>query len=135
MSSTVRVACKLPAGLTVDHTPKGGEPAKFTLNGAASPGAFAGFGFTDVDGDLFKSWIENEGKDFAPVKHGMIFAMADERKAKDAAKERRGDRSVQTGAEPIDPTKPARGIEPTDAQKEELNKLVEEPGGQTVATA
>lgn len=130
--TTVRVACKLPAGLTVDHmAPKSDTTHKFTLNGANSPGAVAGYGMTDVDADLFKSWISNEGKDFAPVKNGLIFA-AEGGKAEGAAKERK---TVKTGAEPIDPTAPARGIEPTAEMKETLDKLPEAPGGQTVTAA
>lgn len=128
---TTRVACKLPAGLIVDHETKDGRKGKFQLNGASHSSAVAGYGVTEVDADLFKSWVESEeGKTFAPVKNGLIFALSDRDSKADKAKERKG---LKSGAEPIDPTKPAPGVEPTEEQKKELDKLPEAPDGQTVA--
>ena len=133
MTSTVKVACKLPAGLIVDHVTKDGREGKLQLNGASHPSNVAGFGVTEVDADLFRSWLgSEEGKTFAPVKNGLIFEISDKDRANDKVKERSKDKTVATGAEPIDPTKPAPGVAPTDEQKAELAKLPEEPGGQTV---
>lgn len=121
--ATVKVACKLPNGLTVDHVTKDGRAGSFTLNGANHPRAVAGFGITEVDADLFKSWSE-EHKDFRPLKNRLIFAHKD---AEGAAEELKTDRTVKSGAEPLDPSKPAPGVEPTDAQKKELAKLPADP--------
>jgi hypothetical protein len=130
MAKTTRVACKLPAGLTVDHVAKDGSAGTFTLKGAGDPSAIAGYGVTEVDADLFKSWINSEeGSTFTAVKKELIFALPDSDSKGDAAKERK---ALRSGAEPIDPTKPAVGVEPTDEQKKEIAKLDEEPGGQTV---
>lgn len=131
MATTIRVACKLPNGLKVDHTDENGKVHEFTLKGANDPNAITGFGVTDVDADLFKDWMAKTGQDFPPVQHDLIFALP-EKDGEGKVKERAKDKRVRSGAEPIDPTKPARGIEPTEQQQRELDKLPEEPGGQTV---
>jgi len=115
----VSVACKLPQGLTITH-----KDITLTLKGANSSGNRLGFGVTEgVDGDWFADWATTDAKDFPAVKRGMIFAMDTAAKAKDAAKERRGDKSVQTGLEPLNPDKPAAGVAPTDETKKELAKV------------
>lgn len=130
--ATTRIACKLPNGLTIDHKTADDKVHKFTLKGANAPGALMGFGVTEVDADVFDDWMEKTGKGFPAVIKGLIFKLP-ARDTSGAIKERANDKTVKSGAEPIDPTKPARGIEATDEQKRELDKLDEEPGGQTVS--
>jgi len=117
-SLTVSVACKLPQGLTVTH-----KGLSVTLAGANASGNRFGFGITPgVDADWFNDWATTDARELPAIKRGMIFAMESAAKAKDAARERRGDKSVQTGAEPIDPNAPGANVEATDASKEELAK-------------
>lgn len=115
--STIRVACKLPQGLTVEHAGK-----TVTLNGANDQNARFGHGYTDVDADWFAAWSTDHA-DFPPLKRKLIFAHAKDTEgaAKEAAPE------TKTGFEALDPTKPAPGIEPTDEQKRELAKLPNDP--------
>lgn len=116
--ATTKVACKLPQGLTVEH-----EGKTVTLNGANHAHARFGHGFTEVDADWFKSWTEAHA-DFPPVKNRLIFAHKD---AENAAKEAAVDKTIRSGAEPLDPSKPGAGVEPTDEQKKELAKLPNDP--------
>ena len=110
------VACKLPNGISITHADQ-----TMTLVGASDSSAVAGFGLTrDVDADWFKDWASKH-KDFPPLKTGAIF-ISDDNKAADEAAERADDADVQTGLEPLDPEKPAPGIEPTDETKKELAK-------------
>ena len=125
MTTTVNVACKLPNGLAVDHDGK-----TFTLRGANHPAARFGYGVTAVDADLFKGWSETH-KDFAPLKADLIFLAG--RDAAGATKERAKDKRVRTGAEPIDPTKPGAGVEPTEEQAKELAKLPSDPSDPTAS--
>lgn len=112
------IACKLPSGLTVEHAGK-----SVTLNGANHDRAVAGFGMThDVDADWFKAWAD-ENPAFPPLKSGAIFIATTPAKAEGAAEERTDDASVQTGMEPIDPNKPGNGVEPTEEQKRENEKI------------
>jgi hypothetical protein len=115
----VNVACKLPAGLTITHKGK-----TVTLVGSTKSGNRFGFGITrDVDGDWFKDWATTDAKDFPPIKNGSIFAMAGTtEKIADAGAERRADPVVQTGLEPLDPSKPGKGVEPTDETKKALSE-------------
>ena len=110
-ASTVNVACKLPQGLGLSHKGK-----QIHLHGANQSGNRFGFGITKgVDADWFKEWIEGDGAELPFVKNKSLFAMpGDENKIKDAAAERRADDSVQTGLEPLDPSKPGKDVEPTD---------------------
>jgi len=111
----VSVACKLPQGIHLTHK---GKTVK--LAGANACNNRFGFGVTPgVDGDWFNDWATGDGKDFAAVKNGSLFAMAAPKIA-DAVTERRADPSVQTGLEPLDPDQPGNGLEPTDETKRAL---------------
>ncbi len=115
----MKVACKLPNGLTIKH-----KDVTVTLNGATHSSAVGGFGVTlDVDADWFKSWQE-EAKDFPAVSNGSIFAFDRDTAA---VRERRNDPTVRTGLEPLNPDAPAPGVEPTDAMKRELAKVDADP--------
>lgn len=110
MVAQVKIACKLPNGLTVRH-----KDQTRVLNGANHPQAVAGFGVTPgIDEDWFKDWQTTDGKDLPFVKNGSVFIMKDAA----AARERK---DVVTGMEPLDPDKPAPGIEPTDETKKVLS--------------
>ena len=116
-SNRVVVACKLPHGLltqlyelgqTEDKQPimvKTGDPVQF--NGANSEKAIGGYGLTEIDADYWEAWSKQHHK-FVPLKAGLIFAHERREyatsKAIDQAK-------ANTGFEPIDPNKPAKGIE------------------------
>lgn len=115
--ATTTVACKLPQGLTIEH-----KGVTVTLKGANSSGNRFGFGITEgVDADWFADWATTDGKDFPAVKNGSLFAMTGGRaKTEAAANERRADAQVQTGLEPIDPTNPGGGVEPTEETEKEL---------------
>lgn len=119
MSSLASIGCKLPQGLQLTHKGK-----TVVLVGANASGNRYGFGITPgVDADWFDDWATTDGKDFPALKNGSIFAIpGNAEKAKDAAKERRADDSVQTGLEPLNPAKPGGGVEPTDETKKELDK-------------
>lgn len=122
--ATVKVACKLPNGLTVDHADKDGKVHTFTLNGANHERARFGYGVTEVDADVFDSWAEQHS-DFKPLKNGLIFKTGKDDEG--ATRERGDDATVKTGAEPIDPSKPAPGVAPTEEQQKELAKLPTDP--------
>ncbi|MDE2442352.1 MAG: hypothetical protein KGP14_15150 [Betaproteobacteria bacterium] len=101
--ATLTVACKLPNGLKLTHK-------DVTVELAGSNGADGAFGLTPgVDADWFNDWLATDGKDFAPVTSGVLFAQPTPDKAVDAAKERA---DVKTGQEPIDPANPGDKIAP-----------------------
>lgn len=122
--ATVKVACKLPNGLTVDHADGDGKVHSFTLNGANHDRARFGYGVTDVDADVFNAWAGQHG-DFKPLKNGLIFKTGKDDEG--ATRERGADATVTTGAEPLDPSKPAPGVQPTEEQTRELAKLPADP--------
>ena len=124
-SMKTTVACKLPNGLTVTH-----KGHTVTFNGANDAGNRFGFGLTeDVDAAWFADWVATDGKDFPAVKNGSFFEHGKDTAA--AARERQNDRSVQTGQEPLNPSNPGTGVEPTD----ETRKVLEGEGeGETVNT-
>lgn len=114
-TNTGIVACKLPAGLTVDHK---GESV--TLNGSRSDGAVAGYGMTKgVDLEWFNDWLTGPGRDFPPVAKGLIFVAGSEANAAAQANEQADERS---GLEGLNPDAPAPGVEPTDETKKVLAK-------------
>jgi hypothetical protein len=99
MTGIVKVICKLPHGLIIEH-PKTG--AKVTLNGKNKDVAISPvipilfqemYGSTDVDADFWEAWLA-ENKDFAPIKNNAIFASKDsvtaKAKVKELAKEKTG---------------------------------------------
>lgn len=99
------IACKLPNGFTLTHKEK-----TVTFRGANAPDAVLGFGLTHgVDGEWFKDWATTDGKNFPAVKNGSLFAQDNADRARAASKERAKD--VKTGLEPLDPAKPAPGVE------------------------
>lgn len=117
------VACKLPNGLLVEH----GEHSVL-LNGSDHESAVSGYGLTqNVDLDWFNDWATGDGRDFPPVKRGLIFVAPNERFAADQAREQGTD--LRSGLEGIDPEKPGDGIEPTDEQKAALPKAKAEASG------
>jgi hypothetical protein len=129
MVETVFVACRLPNGLVCDvydppgaaGGPVGPRRGSFTLRGSAdarrldsnfatNDGAqhvVANHGITEVDKDLWTLWAV-QSKDAPYLKSGAIFMMPKLADTQAAAKERAKEK---TGLEPMDPDKPAPGIE------------------------
>ena len=97
------IACKLPQGLTV-QLPDG---STIKLNGAHSPFAIAGFGMTDVKASAW-AVVEKQYAEAKWLTNEVVFAMGDKESAVDKAEERKDEKS---GFEPVDPLKPAKGIE------------------------
>lgn len=112
MVDTVKIACKLPNGLTITHAGK-----SVTLKGANDPAAVGGFGVTrDVDKDWFADFVEGNGKDLPFIKNGSVFVIA----GRDTVGATRERKDVDTGMSPLDPDAPMPGIEPTDETKKVL---------------
>lgn len=119
MTQYVTVACKLPAGLTLDDgAAEGGRTV--TLRGFNHPDAQFGVGLTpNVDKEFFDAWLARH-KDFPPVKKGLVYAYDKAEMAQARAAEESDD--VKSGFEALDPEKPGYGVEPTDEQKAENHK-------------
>ena len=98
--ATVKVACKLPNGLIIDH-----KGQRVTLNGANASQLVNGYGTTDVDKEFFDAWLAaNKGQKL--VKNGAVFGVESASKLEGATKERAGEK---TGLEGLDSEKPAKG--------------------------
>lgn len=81
--STYIIGCKLPNGLTFKH----GENV-IKLAGANSSQLVNGFGLTrDVPAEAWESF-EKAFKDQKIITNGLVFAVTDDKSAKDASKER-----------------------------------------------
>lgn len=133
--NTVTVACKLPHGFVLqlddsrkETLPQGGkeidvyfpigEQTMITgsnyshINANLPKGArpvrgVAGHGLTEVDADLWEKWAKQKA-DWAPLRKGWVFVQPTQDKAEGQAREQR---DLKTGLEPLDPNKPAPGIE------------------------
>ncbi|SFN29500.1 hypothetical protein SAMN05216516_10511 [Izhakiella capsodis] len=91
------VGCKLPAGLTISH-----EGQIVTLAGANDSLLINGFGITrDVPAGLWEGF-EKTFADQLLIKNGLVFAVNDDKSAKDASEERQ---DQKTGLEQLDPNK------------------------------
>jgi hypothetical protein len=134
---TVTVGCKLPNGIVLDlygpRTPDRAQVApqllkSFTLKGSRFPtddngvaratwdvvGGSTGFGLTEnVPADFWNAWLEAH-KESELVTNGIVFAVPtlDDAKSEGA---KRAD--TKSGFEPLDPEKPAPGIEKSDDVK------------------
>lgn len=107
-NETCVVGCKLPHGLNLDLEIRPGDKKKkvapvtqrIKLNGANSSHIIGGYGLTQaVPKALFLAWLtKNSALPF--VRNGSVFMETSETRARDAARERRGEK---TGMEPIDP--------------------------------
>lgn len=118
VSATVFVAVNYPQSVKFTVPDKNGLPCDLVLNGNATElrGKEMGilpigaYGVTEVDADAW-TYIKRQYAGLPLIKNGLIFAVEkDERYARDAAAERKGERN---GFEPIDPnrtnTKPDDG--------------------------
>ena len=101
MANTIKVACKLPNGLIIDH-----DGHKHELAGANSSQLINGFGITDVDKEFFDKWLE-ANKAQKIVQNGIVFAVDHASKVEGATKERKGQKS---GLEGLDHDKPTQGV-------------------------
>lgn len=91
------IGCKLPAGLTISH-----EGQSMTLAGTNDSLLINGFGITrEVPADLWEGF-EKTFSDQLLIKNGIVFAVTDEKSAKDASDERK---DQKTGLEQLDPNK------------------------------
>lgn len=104
-SSPVTVGCKLPNGLVL----RVGE-TKLVLNGANSTRVIGGYGLTSVPSDMWDAWVKSYA-DSPFIKKNLVFAQTSASKAEGQAKEQE---AVKSGLEPLDPNKPAPGIQKAD---------------------
>jgi hypothetical protein len=123
---TVTVMCKLPWGFILqleeerqDTDPQSRKEFKawhrkgeqITITGAnyghIGKRGVAGFGITEVDAEIWEQW-KTQKAGWAPLEQKFVFASQSSDKAEGQAKEQR---SMKTGLEPLDPDKPAPGIE------------------------
>lgn len=137
--SRVVVGCKLQHGLAIDaETSPIRHPSgelvdsgdrdlgrRIVLNGTDSltikdtgfivPDS-GGYGITVLEGWQVEAWRDwyARHREFAPVKRGMIFEVADESEAKAEGRKRA---DVKSGAERIDPEKLPTGIQKADEKK------------------
>ena len=122
-NETVAVYCKLPNGLILEVGDR-----KFRINGWAqylmpSPSrgrqnkdVEQGGGLTMVPKDLWDAWIKDH-QWFAPVKNGLLYAAGGRQEALARAKD-----TDKAALSPLDPIKPAHGVEPTDDTLVEVRK-------------
>lgn len=90
---TVVIGCKIPNGITIR-----GAGKQFTLNGANQSNVIGGYGITeDVPAEVWEDYAKAHAKSPAIVNE-LIFAQKDTRSARDAAKERK---DQKTGLEKI----------------------------------
>jgi len=93
------IGCKLPSGLTISY-----EGQNMTLAGANDSLLINGFGITrDVPADLWEGF-EKTFADQLLIKNGIVFAVTDDKSAKDASEELK---DQKTGLEQLDPNKQA----------------------------
>lgn len=99
--STYVIGCKLPNGLSFKH-----EDKTIKLEGANSSQLINGFGLTrDVPADAWEAF-EKAFKDQKFIRNGIVFAVADDKSAADASKERA---KQKTGLEQVNAK--AAGVE------------------------
>ena len=90
---TVVIGCKIPNGVKIR-----GAGKEFTLNGANQSNVIGGYGITeDVPAEVWEDYAKAHAKSPAIVNE-LIFAQKDTRSARDAANERK---SQKTGLEQI----------------------------------
>ena len=96
-ASTYIIGCKLPSGLVISHDGK-----RMKLAGTNDSLLINGFGITrDVPAELWKGFAKTFA-DQPLIRNGVVFAVTDESSAKDAAQERK---DQKTGMEQLDPKK------------------------------
>jgi hypothetical protein len=111
-TTTVTVAAKLPNGVHLDLQKDNGQRTRVTLNGFNHSDAVGGFGMThNVNAAFFAEWLE-KNKSLDMVKNGLIFAHAEVKSVVDVAL---NSEDLKSGLEPLNPDKPAPGIEPLSA--------------------
>lgn len=106
-NDTVRVACKLPQGITIRIPPVGENRERFIkLHGRYSPYAVADHGMTNLSADDW-STIQMLHGDALWLKNEHVFALADADSVADKAEERA---DVNAGFNKIDPKDPAASV-------------------------
>lgn len=121
-SKTICVGCKLPHGLIMqmdrlieDKASDGAVVRKYVpvgkeikLNGANTSSVIGGYGITEnVDAEFFDAWLAQK-MEHAFIQQNLVFAMPTISGVQDRAKEQA---AVKSGFEPLNPDKPAPGIE------------------------
>lgn len=119
----ITVGCKLPHGLVLQleraeiKTAMNGAQEKthqwigerVILNGSNTSGIIGGYGITrDVDAEFFAAWVRQNSDEkgvptFAPLKAGLIFAIAAPAAVEQEARNRA---TVRSGLEPLNPDAP-----------------------------
>ena len=124
MAGTVVVACKMPNGIILELPNAAGDPTPFARlkgysqhYGAYSPDVVAMAGLThNVDADKWAQWLalaSVPGKEYGPVRDGLIFAMAKQKDVEAVLLETSND--IPSLAEPRDPANPGDGLLPDKA--------------------
>lgn len=115
MPGTLSVACKLPNGLQMDLKMPDGSTKTVILAGSAVKWGAApvdgGTGYaitTNVDADFYEEWMKRNAS-LKLVRENFIFALPKAGEVRAKSHELSG---LKTGMEPLDPEKPAPGIEP-----------------------
>lgn len=103
----VRVACKLPQGITIVIPPVGDNREKrIKLHGRYSPYAVADHGMTNISADDW-STIQIVHAEALWLKNEHVFSLPDEESVADKAEERA---DVNAGFNKIDPKDPANSV-------------------------
>lgn len=90
---TYVIGCKLPSGVVIR-----GAGKQFLLNGSATSNVIGGYGITEnVPADIWEDYAKAHAKSPAIINE-LIFAQKDAKSARDAANERKGQK---TGFEQI----------------------------------
>jgi hypothetical protein len=114
--NNISVGCKLPNGMHLDITGAGESLQRITLKGINSltegaiirPATRKGFAITEnVPKEFFDEWMRTHSNHPA-VKNHLIFAHTQTASVRDMAEDFK---ELEHGFEPIDPNKPAKGIE------------------------
>lgn len=140
---TCVVGCKLPHGLNVDLLVKKGdrkrgipdETQRIPLKGANSARVLGGFGITaGVPKAAFEAWLLSKSR-MAFVRNGSVFMVKDEASARDAARERKNERTGFEGIDPLkatvapegdDDAKARRKLREQQAQNPDRNRSIDE---------
>lgn len=97
----ITVGCKIVHGIILAH---GGK--RVTLAGSKASRIIGGYGLTEVDQGFWEAWCKANADSTLP-KSQVIFAQEKPASAVAQAKEQEG---VKSGFEPINPDKPAAGV-------------------------
>ncbi len=117
MPGTVTVACKHPHGLHLDLIDGSGNRRRVTVSGTrrefGKPDTtVGGYALTEIDADHWAAWVE-KNKGSSLLTDRIVFATPKLQSTQAQATEQA---AVPAIAPPLDPSKPAPGVEPAKAE-------------------